>query len=92
MEIANDINNRDIRVVIEAAKQVQARGLPLQVSSWEHPLEDDEVDLILSELDPRGLIVALQARSVEEAAALYARVTGAPYPATQLEARARRWH
>jgi hypothetical protein len=88
MEIANDINNRDIRVVIEAAKQVQARGLPLQVSSWEHPLEDDEVDLILSELDPRGLIVALQARSVEEAAALYARVTGAPYPAAQPEGHA----
>lgn len=81
MEIANDINNRDIRVVIEAAKRVQARGLPLQVSSWEHPLDEWEVGLILSELDPKGLIVALQARSRQEAAALYERVTGAPYSA-----------
>lgn len=76
MEISHDINNRDIRKVVSAAKRVQGHGLPLQVSSWEHPLEEWEIDLILSELDPRGLIVALQARSVEEAFNLYAKVKG----------------
>ena len=80
MEISNDINNRDIRVVIEAAKRVQAQGLPLQVSSWEHPLASWEIDLILSELDPAGLLMALQAGSMAEARQLYERVTGAPYP------------
>ena len=80
IEISNDINNRDVRVVIEAAKKVQARALPLQVSSWEHPLTQDEIHLILSELDPRGLLVALQARSIEEAGDLYELVTGRPYP------------
>jgi len=80
IEVSNDINNRDIRVVIEAAKQVQARGLPLQVSSWEHPLERGDIDLILSELDPRGLLVALQARSIDEAGHLYMLVTGRRYP------------
>jgi hypothetical protein len=82
IEIANDINNRDIRKVIAAAQQVHERGLPLQVSSWEHPLTEAEIDLIIQELDPRGLIIALHARSYEEVLRLYARVKGRPFAET----------
>jgi hypothetical protein len=79
IELANDAGNRDIRVVIEAAKLVQAKRLPLQVSSWEHPLADWEIALILNELDPHGLLVALQAHSLDEARALYQVVKGVPW-------------
>jgi hypothetical protein len=79
IELANDAGNRDIRVVIEAAKLVQAKGLPLQVSSWEHPLEPAEMALILNELDPHGLLVAFQARSLEEAKVLYQAIKGAAW-------------
>lgn len=78
IELANDAGNRDIRVVIEAAELVQAKGLPLQVSSWEHPLVDWEMRLVLDELDPHGLLVAFQARSLEEAHTLYRMIKGAP--------------
>ncbi len=85
IELANDAGNRDIRVVIEAAKLVQAQGLPLQVSSWEHPLEAREMALILGELDPHGLLMALQARSLDEARELYRLVKGVPWaPAVQI--------
>jgi hypothetical protein len=87
IELANDAGNRDIRAVIGAAKLVQTKGLPLQISSWEHPLEPWEMDLILNELDPRGLIVALQARSLEEARKLYTLVKGAPWAWTSDAAR-----
>jgi hypothetical protein len=79
IELANDAGNRDIRVVIEAARLVQAKGLPLQVSSWEHPLEEPEIALILDTLDPHGLLVALQAGSLDEAMMLYRRVKGVPW-------------
>lgn len=71
IELANDINNHDLRRLVEGAKLVQARGLPLQISSWEHPLETSEMEFVLKELDPRGLIVAFQARSQQEAWKLY---------------------
>ena len=74
LELANDINNRDIRKLIQAARLVQEKNLPVQVSSWEHPLEEPEIELILNELDPRGLTVALQAGSVDEAWRLYEKI------------------
>ena len=61
LELANDINNTDVGKLIAAAKLVQDSGRPVQVSSWEHPLSDQEIERILNELDPRGLVVALQA-------------------------------
>jgi hypothetical protein len=71
LELANDINEPDIRKLIAAARLVQQRGLPVQVSSWEHPLARWEMELVLQELDPKGLLVAFQARSMEEAQELY---------------------
>jgi hypothetical protein len=79
IELANDAGNRDIQGVIEAAKRVQARGLPLQVSSWEHPLDPREMRLVLDELDPHGLLVAFQARSLEEAHVLYRLIKGSAW-------------
>jgi hypothetical protein len=79
VELANDAGNRDIRVVVDGAKLVQARRLPMQVSSWEHPLEDWEMRLVLDELDPHGLLVAFQARTIEEAHDLYRLTKGVPW-------------
>ncbi len=79
IELANDAGNRNIRVVIDAARLVQATGLPLQVSSWEHPLEEWEMALVLDELDPHGLLVAFQARSLEEATELYLMIKSVPW-------------
>jgi hypothetical protein len=74
LELANDINNRDVRKLIAAARLVQEAGRPVQVSSWEHPLEAWEIERILAELDPRGLVVALQAGSAAEAQRLYEKI------------------
>jgi len=74
LELANDINNTDLQKLIDAGRLVQEHNLPLQVSSWEHPLEEAEIERLLSALDPRGLIVALQARSLEEAERLYDKI------------------
>ncbi|MBE0696103.1 MAG: hypothetical protein IH586_04195 [Anaerolineaceae bacterium] len=79
LELANDIDNRDVRKLINAARLVQSKGLPVQVSSWEHRLEEWEMDLILAELDPRGLCVAFQAYSVEEAWRLYEKIKTYPH-------------
>ena len=76
LELANDINNTDVSKLIAAARLVQEHGLPVQVSSWEHPLTGQEIERILNELDPRGLVVALQASSVEEAERMYDWVKG----------------
>ncbi len=74
LELANDIGNRDVRKLVQAAKLVQEKKRPVQVSSWEHPLETWEIEMILNELDPRGLTVALQARSISEAWELYEKI------------------
>jgi hypothetical protein len=78
IELANDINNLDVGKLIAAARLVQDHGLPVQVSSWEHPLADWEIERILAELDPRGLVVALQASSYAEAVSLYDRIKQYP--------------
>lgn len=71
IELANDINNTDLQLLIKAARLVQEHGLPLQISSWEHPLAKHEMEWILKELDPKGLIAAFQARNKEEAWDIY---------------------
>jgi hypothetical protein len=78
LELANDINNRDITKLVAAGRLVQERGLPVQVSSWEHPLTETETKLLLDSLDPKGLILALQARSADEGQQFYRLVKDYP--------------
>ncbi len=77
MELSNDPNGPDLDTLIGAARQVQARGLPLQMSNWERPLADDDIRRLLAALDPRGLKVTLQASSLDEARRLYDLAKGA---------------
>lgn len=77
IEISNDPNGPPMEALVAAARRVQATGKAVQVSNWEHPLTARELDLLLS-LDPTGLCVTLQARSLEEAHALYSRTVPEP--------------
>ena len=85
MEIAHDVGNLDIRPVIQGARSVQWHGLPVQISSWEHPLQDWETELILNELDTPGLLVALQANSYEQAVEYYSKIKNWPVRGTESE-------
>lgn len=76
LEISNDPNGPDVDGIIAAAQQVQAAGIPLQVSNWEHPLTEKERERLFSALSPPGLRVSLQARSLQEAQELYAWAKG----------------
>ena len=74
VEISNDPNGPRLPALIAAARRVQAAGKPLQISNWEHPLDDDEIRRIVTDLAPAGLCVTLQASSLSEARRLYALV------------------
>jgi hypothetical protein len=74
LELSNDPNGPSLPKLVAAARQVQAAGIPLQVSNWEHPLTPAEIDYLLTSLRPQGLKVTLQAASLAEAQALYAAV------------------
>lgn len=74
MEVANDISNRDLQKVIDGVRLIQQRKLPVQISSWEHPLEDRQVETILDQLDTPFLLVALQARTQAEMEPLYNKI------------------
>lgn len=71
IEISNDPNGPDLDAIIRAAAVVQARGLPVQISNWEHRLNREDVVKLVSGLKASGLCVTLQADSLEEAADLY---------------------
>ncbi len=75
LELSNDPSGPPLEELIAAAQRVQATGTPLQISNWQKPLTDAQIDRLLGELDPRGLKVTLQADSLAEAARLYQRVT-----------------
>jgi hypothetical protein len=76
IEIGNDPNGPPMAALVAAARRVQAAGKPVQVSNWEHPLTEAELGLLLSSLDPAGLCITVQARSLDEAHALYRRCMG----------------
>jgi hypothetical protein len=74
LELSNDPSGPSLPKLVAAARQVQAAGIPLQVSNWEHPLTPAEIDYLLTSLRPQGLKVTFQAASLAEAQALYAAV------------------
>ncbi len=74
IELGNDPGGPGLERRIEAGRMVQARGLPLQMGSWNMPLPMSEMERLVKGLDPRGLIVRFQAQSMEEARELYAAV------------------
>ncbi|HBC88279.1 MAG TPA: hypothetical protein DCZ94_15110 [Lentisphaeria bacterium] len=71
IEFGNDPNGPGIDDRIEAGKLVQKKGLPLQMTSWNIKLKEEEVLKIIKSLDPRGLLVRFQMDSIEEARELY---------------------
>lgn len=71
VEISNDPNGPDLDAIIRAAGLVQARGLPVQVSNWEHPLSDADIARLVRGLEAAGLCITLQAASIGEAERLY---------------------
>jgi len=76
IELSNDPNGPGMDELIELGKSVQDAQLALQMSNWEHPLEVSEIDKLLTSLEPEGLVVSLQASSLEEARDLYALAKG----------------
>ncbi len=72
MELSNDPNGPDLDGIIELARSAQAAGLSVQVSNWEHPLAEAEIERLLGALDPAGLFVSLQGESLAHAGDLYA--------------------
>jgi len=71
MELSNDPAGPPIERLIDAARRVQAAGLPLQISNWQKPLTVDQITHLLQSLDPRGLKITLQADSLDHAHELY---------------------
>lgn len=78
VELSNDPNGPAMDVLTAAVRRVQRAGMPVQVSNWEHPLSETELATLFGGLDPAGLCVTLQAQSLDEARALYARFAVAP--------------
>ncbi|NLS91992.1 MAG: hypothetical protein GXX96_07405 [Planctomycetaceae bacterium] len=74
IEFGNDPNGPDLDTRIACGRMVQEKGLPLQMGSWNMPLEEGDVRKLVTSLDPRGLIVRLQAESIEHANELNAMV------------------
>jgi hypothetical protein len=70
LELSNDPSGPPMDALIAAGQKVQASGVRLQMSNWEHPLSAEELDKLLT-MDPRGLKITLQASSLEEAQHLY---------------------
>jgi hypothetical protein len=71
LEISNDPSGPGLDKLAQAVRLVQAAGIPVQLSNWEHPLSREEIQQVLSAVDPRGLKITLQAYSVDEAVELY---------------------
>lgn len=71
MEISNDVNNTDLQRFIRGAQSIQSRGLPIQVSNWEHPLARAEMETVLAALDPRGLLIGFTSENLAEAQEIY---------------------
>lgn len=71
IELSNDPSGPSMDLLIAAGRKIQAAGVRLQMSNWEHPLSQEDMDKLLTSLDPRGLKVTLQASNLEEANHLY---------------------
>ena len=71
VELSNDPNGPRLSALIAAGQRVQAAGKPLQISNWEHPLTEDEIKRLVTELDTKGLCITLQAESIPHAHHLY---------------------
>ena len=72
MEISNDVNNQDLPRFIRGARAIQAKGYPIQVSNWEHPLPRQEMEAQLAALDPHGLLIGFTSEDLVEAGEIYA--------------------
>ena len=71
LELSNDPSGPPMDALVLAGQRIQAAGIRLQMSNWEHPLSRGELDKLLAGVDPRGLKITLQASSLEEAVYLY---------------------
>ena len=69
VEISNDPSGPPLSDIVDWAAEIQAAGKPVMLSNWEHPLANDEVDMILEKLDHRRLLVTLQCTTDGQAAA-----------------------
>ena len=67
IEFGNDPNGPDLDTRIACGRLVQQRGLALQFGSWNIPLSVEEIERMVTGLDPRGLLIRLQTRSLQEA-------------------------
>lgn len=67
VELGNDPNGPDLETRLRAGHLVQAKGLALQMGSWNQPLSDAQIERLVTGLDPRGLIVRLETASLDEA-------------------------
>jgi len=72
IELSHDPSGPSLETICAAARRIQSAGLAVQISNWQHPLQRDEIELILDSVDPRGLKITLQAQSIAEAESLYA--------------------
>ena len=67
VELGNDPSGPGWEKRVAAGRLVQAAGKPLQMGSWNIPLPRAQMEAIVRELDPRGLMVRFQATGVAEA-------------------------
>lgn len=74
IEFGNDPNGPDLATRIACMRAVQARGMALQLGSWGLTLPAEDIDLLCSSLDPRGLMIRLPAATRDEARALNDRI------------------
>lgn len=75
VELGNDPNGPDIETRVAAARLVQARGQALQMSSWNVAMPERDLQYLLDQLEPEGLLVRTQTASLAEAEVVYARLT-----------------
>lgn len=71
IEFGNDPNGPGLDDRIDAGRLVQQKGLPLQMTSWNIRLKEEEVLKIVRALDPKGLLLRFQTDSAEEARELH---------------------
>ncbi len=83
IEFGNDPNGPGVDDRIETARLVQGKGLPLQMTSWNIRLMEEEILKMVKSLDHRGLLVRFQTDSIGEARDLYGLIknaSAAPHP------------
>lgn len=67
VEISNDPNGPTLEVILEWAQEAYRNGKSVMLSNWERHSSKQDVELILSKIDPSRTIVTLDAKDMTEA-------------------------